>query len=88
MAVAVPARSFPEHRALGVGLIRRHGSGEPTVVATLVRLLTTTLGATGADPARWRAIEDQVELVITAAEKRIAEPADLAMVHAEHCSSQ
>ena len=43
VTVAVPARSFAEHLALGVGLIRRYGAQEPTVIQALLRLLATVL---------------------------------------------
>ena len=35
VTVVVPARSFAEHLALGVGLIRRYGAQEPTVIQAL-----------------------------------------------------
>jgi uncharacterized membrane protein len=83
IVVAVPARSFSEHLALGVGLIRRYGAKEPTVVAALLRLTATALAATGTEPDRWAAIEEQANLLVTAAERQIVEPADLTFVHAE-----
>ena len=81
--MAVPGRSFGEHIALGVGLIRRYGAREPTVVQALLRLLSTVLSATGDDPERWAAIESQADLVVAAAEREIIERADLSVVHAE-----
>ena len=83
VTVAVPGRSFGEHIALGVGLIRRYGAREPTVVQALLRLLSTVLSATGDEPERWAAIEGQADLVVAAAEREIIEPADLIIVHAE-----
>ena len=79
--VAVPNRSFPEHLALGVGLIRRYGATEPTVVAALLRLLTTTLEASSESPGTWVAVTEQADLLVSAAEREVAEPADLALVH-------
>jgi Predicted membrane protein (DUF2254) len=43
VTVTVPARSFAEHLALGIGLIRRYGAKEPTVIQALLRLLGTVL---------------------------------------------
>jgi uncharacterized membrane protein len=85
VTVTVPARSFAEHLALGVGLIRRYGAKEPTVVQALLRLLGIVLSA-AADGDRWSAIETQAHLLVTAAEREVAEPADLAVVYAEAAS--
>lgn len=81
--VAIPARSFSELLALGVGLIRRYGPAEPTVVQALLRLLSTVLAASTDDPDRWSAIEGQADLLVAAAERAVVEPADLDVVHAE-----
>jgi hypothetical protein len=67
---------------LGVGLIRRYGAKEPTVIQALLRLLTTVRNAS-ADAERWSAIETQANLLVTAAEREVAEPADLALVYTE-----
>jgi uncharacterized membrane protein len=83
VTVAIPARSFPELLALGVGLIRRYGAGEPTVVQALLRLLSTVLATSTDDPDRWAAIEGQADLLTAAAERAVVEPADLDVVHAE-----
>lgn len=80
-ALIVPARTFAEHLGLGVGLIRRYGAREPTVVQALLRLLATVATVCGAD--RLSAVETEAELLVAAAEREIAEPADLAVVHAE-----
>jgi uncharacterized membrane protein len=82
VTVVVPARSFAEHLALGVGLIRRYGAQEPTVIQALLRLLATVLAAC-AEPDRWSAIETQADLLVAAAEREVAEHADLATVYAE-----
>ncbi len=81
--VAVPTRSFAEHLALGVGLIRRFGAKEPTVVHALLRLLSTVLRTCRDEPERWTALQHQAELLVTAAEREAKEPADLASVYAE-----
>jgi uncharacterized membrane protein len=81
--VTVPARSFPGHLSLGVGLIRRYGAAEPTVVCALLRLLTAALDATGTQPQRWDVIETEATLLIACADRETAEPADLTDVHAD-----
>ena len=73
VTVVVPARSFAEHLALGVGLIRRYGAAEPTVIQALLRLLATVLAAC-TEPDRWSAIEAQADLLVAAAERGVAEP--------------
>ena len=83
VTVTVPARSFAEQLALGVGLIRRYGAKEPTVIQALLRLLTTVLAAS-TDAERWAAIETQADLLVAAAEREVAEPADLAVVYTAH----
>jgi uncharacterized membrane protein len=83
ITVAVPARSFAEHLELGVGLIRRYGASEPTVIQALLRLLATALTATGVNPDRWAVIENQAQLLVADAERAVVQPADLAVVYAE-----
>lgn len=78
--VAVHYRSFGEHLSSSMGLIRRYGASEPTVVAALLGLLTVVLAATGAAPDRWTIIEAQAGLLVTDCEREIAQPADLAPV--------
>jgi uncharacterized membrane protein len=79
--VTVPGRSFANHLAWGVGLIRRYGASEPTVAQALLDMLSTTLTAT-ASPERWTAIEEQASLIVADAEREVVQPADLALVHA------
>jgi uncharacterized membrane protein len=79
--VAVSSRSFSEHLAGGVGLIRRYGAAEPTVIAALLRLLATALEAIGQVPQHWEVVQEQANLLVSAAEREVAEPADLAIVH-------
>lgn len=84
--VMIPSRSFTEHLALGVGLIRRYGAAEPTVTAALLRLLTTALEASGPTAEHRAAITEQADLLVSAAQREIAEPADLALVHSERAA--
>jgi uncharacterized membrane protein len=79
--VTVPRRSFAEHLSLGVGLIRRYGAAEPTVICALLRLLTAALHTTGRQPQRWEAIETETALLLVAADRETAESADLTDVH-------
>jgi uncharacterized membrane protein len=79
--VTIPTRPFAEHLALGVGLIRRYGAAEPTVVAALLRLLTITLETSGLAPEHWAAVTEQADLLVSAAEREVAEQADLTLVH-------
>jgi uncharacterized membrane protein len=65
------------------GLIRRYGAGEPTVAHALLRLLGSCAALAGDDPERYAAIEDQARIVIADAEREVAQPADLALAHAE-----
>jgi uncharacterized membrane protein len=82
-AVIVPGRRFPEYLATMCGLIRRYGAREPTVAHALLRLLGNCATVAGDDPERSTAIEEQARIVIADAEREIAQPADLALAHAE-----
>ena len=84
--VMIPSRSFTEHLALGVGLIRRYGAAEPTVIVALLRLLTTALEACGHAREHRAATTEQADLLVSAAQREIAEPADLALVHSERAA--
>jgi uncharacterized membrane protein len=82
-AVVIPGRSFASLLGATVGLIRRYGASEPTIVHALLRFLSDTLTATGEDPQRWAAIEAEARLLVTDAQREVAQPADLNMVHIE-----
>jgi uncharacterized membrane protein len=81
--VAVPTMSFTHSLRVCVGLIRRYGASEPTVMHALLRLLSTVLTMCLDDPDRWAAIEHEAELIVAAAERATVEKADLPPVHAE-----
>jgi uncharacterized membrane protein len=83
ITAAVPARSFAELLAIGVGLIRRYGAKEPTVIQALLRMLTTVLTTGAEDPEVWTAVEREANLLVAAAEREAEEPADLAVVYTE-----
>ncbi|MDT7554335.1 MAG: hypothetical protein QOI16_2871 [Pseudonocardiales bacterium] len=81
VTVSVPGCSFRALLTLGVGLIRRYGASEPTVMAALLRLLSVCLAASVSDVLRWAAIEAESALLVADAERETAQPADLQIVH-------
>ena len=64
------------------GLIRRYGSAEPTLSIACCGLLENCAAVLPADPARWSALAEQADLVVTDAARTVAQPADLAAVTA------
>jgi Predicted membrane protein len=81
--VVVPGWRFPQYLAVVVGLIRRYGAREPTVVHALLRLLRSCAALAPDDDDRWSAIDEHTRLLVAAAEGGTAEPADLAIVYTE-----
>jgi uncharacterized membrane protein len=81
--LVVPGRRFAEILSITVGLIRRYGAAEPNVVQALLRLLTTCATLAVEDPRRWADIEGQADLLVADAERAVAQPEDLATVHAQ-----
>jgi uncharacterized membrane protein len=82
-AVIVPGRRFGDYLAVMCGLIRRYGAGEPTVAHALLRLLGNCASVAAGDPEQCAAIEEQAKIVVSDAEREVAQPADLALTHAE-----
>ena len=82
-AVIVPGRRFPDYLAVMCGLVRRYGAREPTIADALLRLLGNCAAVARDDPERAAAIEEQARIVLADAEREIAQPADLALPHAE-----
>jgi uncharacterized membrane protein len=82
----VPGRRFAEILTITVGLIRRYGAAEPTVVQTLLRLLATCAALAIEDPRRFSDIEKQARLLVADAERTVAQPEDLAVVRAQAAS--
>lgn len=78
--VIVPGRRFGDYLATMCGLIRRFGAAEPTVSVALLRLLTDCLAFVGPDTVRRADIREQADLILAAAERQVAEPADLRQV--------
>jgi uncharacterized membrane protein len=80
--VIVPARRFGDYLDTMCGLIRRYGSGEPTLTTALLRLLANCAAVLPEDPERWAALDEQADLVVADATRDTAQPADLRQVHA------
>jgi uncharacterized membrane protein len=80
--VAVPGWSFPEYLAVACGLIRRYGSGEPTVADALLRLLHSCALVAAPRYDRLAAIAREAQLVLADTEREVAQSADLAPVYA------
>ncbi len=78
--VIVPERRFGEYLAVMCGLIRRYGAREPTVLQALLRLLDSCADMTGDDQDRRGAIFEQADLILSDAEREIAQPADVVAV--------
>jgi len=81
--VIVPARRFGDYLAVMCGLIRRYGASEPTVAHALLRLLGNCATMAGDDPEHGAAIAEQVRIIVSDADREVAQPADLDFTHAE-----
>jgi uncharacterized membrane protein len=81
--VIIPARRFGDYLAVMCGLIRRYGAGEPTVAQALLRLLGNCAAVAGDDPGHCAAIGEQARIIVSDAEREVAQPADLGFAHAE-----
>jgi hypothetical protein len=81
--VVVPARRFGDYLAVMCGLIRRYGASEPTVAHALLRLLGNCASVCGDDPERRAAIAEQARIIVADADREVAQPADLGLVHGE-----
>lgn len=79
--VAVPLRDFSGYLDPACHQIRRFGAHEPTVAEALLVLLRGVAANTGSDRRR-ETIRAHRDLIVAAAERRDAEPADLRDVHA------
>jgi uncharacterized membrane protein len=81
--VVVPARRFGDYLSVMCGLIRRYGASEPTVAHALLRLLGSCAAVAGDDPERCAAIGAQARIIVSDAEREVAQAADLADARAE-----
>jgi uncharacterized membrane protein len=61
----------------------RYGAGEPTVAHALLRLLGNCAAVAGDDPGHRAAIGEQARIIVSDAEREVAQPADLVLAHAE-----
>lgn len=75
--VVVPSRRFEEYLATMCGLVRRYGSGEPTVAIALLRLLNDCAVVARGDWERLLAIADQGWLITSDAKREISQPIDV-----------
>jgi uncharacterized membrane protein len=80
--VVMPGRDFAYYLDLATGQIRRYGCAEPRVVRALLRVLDTT-GSFCQDAVDRAHVEEQVRLVLEAAEMMIRQSADLEVVRAD-----
>jgi uncharacterized membrane protein len=78
--VVVPGPHFAAYLGVPCGLIRRYGAAEPTVVLALLRMLSACGAAVDPASDRWVDIEEQAALIVSDAEREIAQPADLSAV--------
>jgi uncharacterized membrane protein len=83
-ALVIPARSIADHLDVGMGLIRRYGAREPTVVHAMLSALSAVLLAAPGDSDVMHAVEHQAGLLVRAAERHVDEPGDLRTVRAEN----
>ncbi|MEP6526801.1 MAG: DUF2254 domain-containing protein [Nocardioidaceae bacterium] len=79
-SVSVPAHTFADFLVLSCAQIRRYGSSEPLLDLALLQLLSACLVTVGSDTERAAAIHEQARLVLTAAERSVTMPEDLAPV--------
>jgi uncharacterized membrane protein len=80
--VIVPGRRFGDYLGTMCGLIRRYGAGEPALALALLRLLDDCASLVPNDRSRLLAISEQATLILSDAEREIAQPADVGSVRA------
>jgi len=78
--VVVPGRRFGDYLSTMCGLIRRYGSGEPTLSVALLRLLDNCAAVLPTDSDRWIALNREASLIAEDATRQVAQPADLVAV--------
>ena len=77
--VWLPYPGFATYLQMGCAQIRRYGAREPLVLGALLQLLCA-VAQNCIDPSRRTAVRAQIELVIKASERDLAEESDRAMV--------
>ncbi len=78
--IIVPGRRFAEYLSTMCGLIRRYGSGEPTLSAALLRLLNNCAAVLPEASDRWPALGEEAELILADAIRETAQKADLVII--------
>ena len=77
--VWLPYPGFETYLHVGCAQIRRYGSHEPLVLAALLQLLSAVAQNCVSEPRR-AAVQAQIDLVVRAAERELAEESDRTMV--------
>jgi uncharacterized membrane protein len=77
--VWLPYPGFATYLQVGCAQIRRYGSHEPLVLGALLQLLSA-VAQNCVDPSRRATVKAQVDLVVRAADRDLAEESDRAMV--------
>ena len=81
-SVVVPGRGFADYLSTMCGLIRRYGASEPTLSLAMLRLLDNCLSVLPQEHPRRAAVRSEAQLILTDAEREVANPADLVAVRA------
>ena len=79
----VPGRRSGEYLAVMCGLIRRYGASRPAVAHALLRLPGSCPAVATDDPGRCAVIEEQARIVVSNAEREVAQPAGRALTYAD-----
>jgi uncharacterized membrane protein len=77
--VSLPYPGFDTYLHVGCAQIRRYGSREPLVLAAILQMLSA-VAQNCVTESRRAAVQAQIDLVVRAAERDLAEEADRAMV--------
>jgi uncharacterized membrane protein len=75
----LPYPRFATYLHVGCAQIRRYGAREPLVLAALLQMLSA-VAQNCVDPARRKAVQAQIDLVVRIAERELAEESDRATV--------
>jgi uncharacterized membrane protein len=82
-SLSVPGHTFADYLRLSCALIRRYGAREPAVALAQLRMLRNVASVVGADTERMAAVATHVRLLLSDAERLIAQPADFEPVRME-----
>jgi uncharacterized membrane protein len=75
----LPYPGFATYLTVGCSQIRRYGCHDPLVLGALLQMLSC-VAANCVDDSRREAVQAQIDLVVRAAQRELAEPSDRAMV--------